>query len=393
MKTILIITHSLDMGGVQKSLISLLNSIDYTKYKVDLLSSSDGNLKKDINVNVNIIERPQYFDWYLLPKEKILTRSLPALPDIESLFYSLYYISWGLVKKNMGQARQLFFEKIHHKIPVFNTKYDIAIDYNGNYKNLISRKVNAETKVCWVHSDYRVYKTMKYLDEKYFSYMSKIVTISETASDILVEEFPQFESKIDVMQNISDKILITEMANSFIPEVYTSEVVNIVGVTRIDSNKGLELAIEACKILIDNGYKINWYIVGGGKQEDSIRKKIIELGMDNNFFLLGEQENPYPFILNADIFAHCSYFEGKSVAIDEAKLLGTPVIVTNYPTAKDQITTAIEGLIVELSPDKIAEGIIELITNDILYKQIRLTLSEFDLPVSESVRKFEEIIG
>lgn len=390
-KRILIITNSLDMGGVQKSLVSLLKNLDYDKYDIDLLVNYEGKLKTEIHKKVNFLNKPDYFDWYLLPRSKTITSSLLKLGDLKTFFYYFYYIIYGLKIGNMGQARQLFFERIHTKIPNFTKKYDVAIDYSGNYKNLISKKVEADIKITWVHSDYRVYGTVKEIDEIYFSDMSKIVTISETAKIIINEEFPKLVDKVNVIQNISDKSSITEMAKLLSPFEYCLNTINIVDVTRLDENKGLELAIKTCKVLIERGYKLKWYIVGGGKEQKSIIKKINDYGVSDFFILLGEKSNPYPFIKNADIFVHCSYFEGKSVAIDEAKLLGVPVVVTNYPTARDQITDGFDGLIVEFHPDRIADGIAKLINDVTLYSTIKKNLSFFELPISESIGEFEKI--
>lgn len=102
-------------------------------------------------------------------------------------------------------------------------------------------------------------------------------------------------------------------------------------------------------------------VLGDGELEDELNSQIKEKQVSDCFFLLGVRENPYVYIKNCDIFAQTSRFEGKSVVIDEAKILAKPILVTNYPTVQDQITNVKEGIIVDITPVAIAEGLESLI--------------------------------
>ena len=65
---------------------------------------------------------------------------------------------------------------------------------------------------------------------------------------------------------------------------------------------------------------------------------------------------------NADIIVQTSRFEGKSVVIDEAKILAKPIVVTRYPTVYDQIDEN-EGIITELNAQSVADGIESMLIN------------------------------
>ena len=54
-KKLLITTQDLNMGGVETSLISLLNHIDYDKWEVDLVALDGGILVNELNKRVNFI--------------------------------------------------------------------------------------------------------------------------------------------------------------------------------------------------------------------------------------------------------------------------------------------------------------------------------------------------
>jgi len=68
-------------------------------------------------------------------------------------------------------------------------------------------------------------------------------------------------------------------------------------------------------------------------------------------------------VKRAEIYVQTSRFEGKSRAIEEAKIHKKPIVITNYPSVNDQITHGENGYIVEMNPHSLANGIVHLFTN------------------------------
>ena len=128
---------------------------------------------------------------------------------------------------------------------------------------------------------------------------------------------------------------------------------------RLSTEKGFDLAIQAANILKEKEYAFIWYIIGSGMEENNLREMIKKYHVEEYVKLLGIRENPYPYIKNCNIFVQPSRFEGKSVVLDEAKILAKPILATNYPTVRDQLTDK-EGIIVNLTARDIAEGILNL---------------------------------
>ena len=87
-----------------------------------------------------------------------------------------------------------------------------------------------------------------------------------------------------------------------------------------------DIAIKAAAILVKKGYTIKWYVLGEGEERNTLEQSIKEHNLIANFILLGIKENPYPYINNATIYVQPSRFEGKSLAIDEAKILHKPIL-------------------------------------------------------------------
>ena len=85
--------------------------------------------------------------------------------------------------------------------------------------------------------------------------------------------------------------------------------------------------------------------------------------IEDEIIFLGVRTNPYPYIRESDIVVHPSKFEGRSIALDEAKLLCKPIVVTNFSTVGDQFTNGHNATICGMNPQSIASSILELITN------------------------------
>ena len=152
------------------------------------------------------------------------------------------------------------------------------------------------------------------------------------------------------------------------------------------------MSIKACKLLIDNGLNVQWMVIGEGDERNNLEKLIIENKLENYFKLVGAKENPYKYIQASDIYVQASRFEGKSIAIDEAKILAKPIVVTNFDTAKDQIENMINGLIVDMNENSIYEGIKKLIEDSELMNKFNNNLINENLGTENEIQKVYELI-
>ena len=121
----------------------------------------------------------------------------------------------------------------------------------------------------------------------------------------------------------------------------------------------------------DKGIKVHWWIIGAGELDKELKKQANDREVDKFITFLGLKENPYPYIKKCDLLVQSSRWEGKSVVLDEAKILGKPILATRYSTIEDQLLERKEGLIVEITPKAIAQGINMLINDKLLYREIQ----------------------
>lgn len=392
-KKVLILADRLDIGGVQKSLISLLQSIDYSKYEVHLVLAGQGALNKYLPEEVNIIQPPKYYSWIFIPRENPVKAFFKSMGLNINFARFAFFIIKGLLINNMGKARQQLLQSCMHTLPPYDGIYDVAIDYTGNFMPLMLNKATATRKVSWIHSDYRILGRDKDLDIENYGLLDSIVVVSETCYEIFASEFPQYKDKAVIMPNILVKSQIQKMSMEKVDFDIDFLGVKILSVTRLDPNKGLEISIKACKKLIDERYDVKWYVLGDGPERTKLEKMIQFYDLKDRFILLGSKVNPYPYMKQADIIVHSSLFEGKSIAIDEAMLLAKPIILTDYPTAKDQIESGVNGLICDISIDGVYAAVSLLLENTKLRRRLIHNLLEYDIPAENSMRIFEKLVS
>ena len=176
------------------------------------------------------------------------------------------------------------------------------------------------------------------------------------------------------MENITSPDFIRGMASENIEgNIKNDNSFKLVSVARLSYAKGIDNAVRALRLLHNRGLtNIKWYVVGYGGDEEIIRNLIKENNLEDSFILLGKKINPYPYINVADIYVQPSRYEGKAVTVGEAQILGKPVVITNYTTAKSQVRDNVDGYVCKLSIEGIAEGIEKLYKD----KNLRIKLSD-----------------
>lgn len=224
--------------------------------------------------------------------------------------------------------------------------------------------------------------------------LDHIVAVSDECSQTFLKEYPDFKEKTLVIENILSPTFIKEQASLEVPiEIKKSPTKTIlVTVGRLSHAKGLDQAIRACKKLVDEGYDIAWYVVGYGPLEDTLKKLIDLLALQDRFILLGKKVNPYPYIKACDIYVQPSRYEGKAVTIREAQILGKPVVITNFPTAKSQACDEFDALITPLSIDGIVTGIQRLIEDRQLKESLISNISKEDYGNELEVEKLYQLM-
>jgi len=391
-KDILFVMNKLSCGGAEKSLISLLQLIDYSKYNVDLyLFKHEGFLMSQIPTEVNLLPQPKEFQYFDMPFKQVVKECLLSLNF--KILLARFRMSLMMKSEKIPAVReQKAWQFVGPCLKKIDKEYHATIGYlekNPNY--FCVDKVNAKIKIGFVNNDYKLLMLDKSIDIPYFEKLDYIVTVSEACEAILIDSFPNFKGKIKMMYNILTEKTIHALAEEPISDLDESKI-NIVSLGRLNYQKAFDLAIEACAILLENGVDIKWFILGDGEDRSKLEKHIAEKNLQKHFILLGIKENPYPYIKKATVYVQTSRFEGKSVAIDEAKILHKPILVTNFPSAKDQIENGVNGSIVGMDAISIANGIQQLVTNAATQNLFVKNLQKEQLGTESEMSKLYDLI-
>ena len=394
-KKILFVIPSLDAGGGEKSLINLLHALDYSLFEVDLLAfHSKGIFLQSLPANVNLITlNGDFIDF-----SKALCFSLIAFlkqGKFNLAWQRIQFFIKNKIEKNTSKAEQISWNSISKAIPQLTKEYDAAIgSLEKSSIYYVIEKVKATTKIGWIHTNYSKSGMQTAFDLPFFEKLNHMVTISGECASDLNFNFPSIKNKIKVIYNIVSPVLIKELSEEKIVDSKfdTTTTLNILTIARLSKEKGIDLALEAALELVKIGRSFKWYVIGDGGERYDLETKIKEYHLENRFILLGLKANPYPYLKHAFLYVQPSRYEGKSIAIDEAKILAKPIITTNYPTAKDQIATGINGIICDMNSKSIAEQIVALMDNPNLIEKFTLNLEKENLATEEEIFKLYNLI-
>ncbi len=362
-KQILVVASSLCTGGLERCLVNFCNNLDSEKYDVDLYLFNEGrDLQNSLNGNINILpESPYYADVF----NKSLANSILTLlkkKQLELAVYKLCRFVRTRLCKNLNTVND--WENMKKTMLVNDKHYDVAIGFEeGTAGYYISECINADIKLCWVHTDIKMISTCKEMDKRTYSNVKYVCTVSQNSVKSLCNEYPEFAEKIrcytlPTMLNYAE---IDEKSNE--PCELTGDEIKILSVGRLVELKGFHLCVEPCKRLVNEGYKVKWYIAGEGDYRETIENLIKSKKLEDNFILLGNCENPYKYIKNADICVQPSSYEGFSVAVWEEKYLKKPVVATTIPSNFELLTDNVNGLLIERTENAIYQAIKDLIDN------------------------------
>ena len=362
-KRILFVIDSLNSGGAEKSLVSLLSLFDYENYEIDLLTFKEGGLYVPLlSENVRLIDPPDIFS-----KMKLSILDLIKIKDFK---FALWRVNTSITLRykakvtKIKHGAQLMWTRLNNVIPKLEKEYDIAIAYSqGTPTYYVVEKVVAKKKICWVNIDYKFAGYNREFDFNYYEKFNNIVSVSMVCTEVLKGVFPEFKNKIITIYDIISESLINNMANEGKGFVDNYKGIRILTIGRLVYQKGYEYAIEAAKYLKDKNIDFIWYVIGEGNLRSELEKMVTEYNLHDNFKFLGTFTNPYPFIKECDIYCQPSRFEGFGLAIAEARILNKPIVATNFDIVYAQIRDGENGLISEMNGKDLAEKL-KLIIND-----------------------------
>lgn len=349
--SVLFVIDSLDCGGAEKSLVSLLPLLDYTKMQVDLMLVKRGGIfEQYVPSNVHIISLPPIRGWRKLWFKMCL------------LFFSFSLKILCLIKKNRHPA-EVRWIAMHSAYPKMKQKYDVAIAYQQGFPTYyVATKVNALKKCGWVNADLHQAGYREKFNRFFYDKLTWVIPVSDILRNMLEKMQYTDSKKLYTIYDILNVELIRSMAQEHgFDDELPNNVSRIVTVGRMVAPKNYPLAIETAKLLKEKGLAFRWYFIGDGPQRSYIADLIKQYSLGDYICMLGMRPNPYPYMANCDIYVQTSTFEGYGLTLCEARILHKPEISTNFPVVYNQICDGRNGLIAEMNAKSISDKILYLI--------------------------------
>ena len=388
--SILIFSQAMELGGVERSLLGFLDSIDYDRYDVDLfLMRHSGELMPYLNPNAKLLpEIPQY-------------ASL-AVPMTSLLKSGQFGVLSGRLK---GKLAARSFDKRHpsdkpsvtaltysHKytlnsMPLISDKtYDLAISFLTPHY-FVRERVKAKKYAAWIHTDYTALTFDRSAELAMWEGYDAICGVSEQASQSFRTAFQELSEKVCTIENILPKELICRQAEEPQTDMPADGAIRLLSVGRFCDAKNFDNVPDICRRLAEDGLNVKWYLIGYGGDELLIRRKIAEAGMQDRVIILGKKGNPYPYMRACDLYVQPSRYEGKAVTVREAQLLGKPVVITDYATSGSQLEDGVDGVIVPMDNAGCAAGIAALLRDSARMQQLSENCAKRDYTNSAEVEK------
>lgn len=305
MKKILFSAVTLDVGGIETALVTLLNCL-VNKYEITLvLEKKQGIFLDELDSRIKIIE-------YSPSNNKIV-----------------------LIRKFINLLKQLKFKN------KYKNKFDFACSY-ATYSNPASfvARTASENSVLWCHMDYLSQyggdkkKVKQFFEEKHYKEFSKLVFVSEKSKQTFLEVFPEMEDKVEFINNLIDYKEIERKAEESIPEENLFEKKNDETIflnygRQEESQKRLYRIIEAAEKLKELGTEFKIIFIGDGTDSNNYKKRVQELDLEEEIIFLGRKKNPFPYVKKSDCVLLTSEYEGSPVVFTETMILNKSIITTD----------------------------------------------------------------
>ncbi len=245
--------------------------------------------------------------------------------------------------------------------------YDVVIGYQEGAATRFSQYIEASNRIAWIHCDYAKYHELHQHqnEESMYSKYNNIVCVSKYTLNNFVSIYPQLKERSTCLYNLLDIDNIQQKSLEICEDIsFDKNIINIVSIGRINPVKQFHLIPQIISQILKNGVtNFRWILVGvdlGALEQ--INQEVKKYDIPEEYFkYIGQKLNPYPYIKNSDLLVSTSSSEACPFVVNEARVLGVPVISNNYPSIYELIKNFANGII--CSVDKMPDVLIELITN------------------------------
>lgn len=404
-KKILFVINTFSRAGAEMALLDLLRKLDEMneehgnrKYDISLLVlMGQGELVSQLPESVHLLNRKYSMDSVLEPRGKrhmIATVLKALLHKGTGVRLTPYMLKAYRQMRRSGEVRidKLLWRALSDGAPEFDETYDLAIAFlEGGSAYYVADHVKAKKKAAFIHIDYEKAGYSRELDRDCYVQYDALFPIGEQVRSQFLKVYPECAGRTHIFHNILDVDLIRAKAKETGGFSDTYSGIRILTVGRLTKQKAYPVAIEAMHLLKQRGLRARWYVLGEGPEREALMQQIAKDGLQEEFFLLGACSNPYPYFAQADIYVHATGFEGKSIAIQEAQILGCPIVASDINW--EQIQHGVDGLICPLDANAVASAVQELIENPAQRKRLGQAARHKNVSFTEDIQMLDQLLA
>lgn len=400
MKKLLFVINTLGQAGAETALLNLLRQIDPKQYDISLyVLMGQGEMVSELPDHVRLLNS-SFCESPVLSREGrrlMIRRVLGAAFRRGTVFRLMPYLLrhfFSMAGKRQLQLDKLLWRLLSDGGQRFSQEYDLAVAYlEGGSAYYVADHVKAVKKAAFVHVDYGQAGYNRKLDKDCYLKFNRVFAVSDEVKTSFDKVYPECAVRSFVFHNLLDAGEIRRKAALQGGFEDDFQGIRILTVGRLTTQKAYDIALEAMNLLKERGEQARWYVLGEGDQRSFLEEKRKKLGLERDFLMPGAVKNPYPYFAQADIYVHATRFEGKSIAIQEAQILGKAILVSDCSGNREQVTRGVDGLICELAPDSICDGIQKLIHDPDLRNRFGRKAAERSFDDREGLKKLLELVG
>ena len=367
-KKILYIVTSLGTGGIMRSLQNFLNQYDTGLYDVDVFAMVHQGLYKGELDNCN-----------LLPCNRILNASLARFEKQHGWNRIASLLTKILNKVTKYRFQQSVFYIVSNNLSK-RKHYDAVIAFSEGVPTAFVACMNHPNKIGWIHCDYDSYYQLnhKKTEKEIYHALKSIVCVSNFTKTSFLHYFPELVDRTYSVYNVLDAEMMKTKSVQSLDVPFDKNKFKIVSIGRIDPVKRLSVIPELARKVVDEDCDIQWYVIGpkGTNEEyNMLLQNIGKYEVRHVVSVLGELSNPYPYIANADLLVNTSVSEACPYVINEAKILHTPIVCTDFGSAKEFVENDVNGYSVPI--EQVPQFIVSLIKDRAKLLRLKENLSHF----------------
>lgn len=278
-------------------------------------------------------------------------------PHSESYISSRLFFSLKAPSVIKKLKKENDFDILVEDMSIFNILFP-SLFWNGPMVSLVHNYLG-----CQSFKKLGIFGIIPFLLERHYLKSRKnYITVSKALKEHILKLNPSANVEI-IYNGIDDKVF---------QNVKKSDADKIGFIGRIEINqKGLDTLVQALHILKQSGFPFKAIIIGGGKDENSLKQMIASLELNDCVELTGRlAEERFERLSECKVVCMPSRFEGWGIAAIEAAAEGIPVIAANIEGLNEAVQDQQTGILITASAQKLADELKALLQDPTKMEQL-----------------------